>query len=358
MISSVKRVLKSLINKRRVYHRKKAIINSNHKKIQYDYDKAFDFRKKGFSYYEGVLYNLRDNNYKEYINTWESYLPRLSQGEYSVISDDKYLFSLVIGKYFETPISFGLIDNGTIEPLDKELANDNLYDFLISKSGGVIKDRCGCDGFNVYVFKVRDGKLYHLNNQIDPSVLGCIVKKFKKGLIQSLLKQGDFENDIFDQSINTIRMITIRKPNTREHEIVCATQRIGSKSSAPVDNFSQGGYSAIINLDTGELSSITSSSSKDKNMNQLFYDRHPDTGYLIKGKIIPHWGEIKRKIIDVTKKLPFFDYIAWDIVLKNDSIAVIEINMKSSLGNIQVHGGARHSKLGEAYKRMGYLVDN
>ena len=90
-------------------------------------------------------------------------------------------------------------------------------------------------------------------------------------------------------------------------------------------------------------------------MNQIFYDYHPDNGNIIKGRVIPNWQNVKQAIIRVTRQLPFYDYLAWDIVLKDDGIAIVEINMKSSLCVVQVHGGMRESKLGEAYKRMHYI---
>lgn len=355
MLNKVKKIIKRIIRSREKRKDRNNVLSSSHQVMVYKVGKEFDFKKQGFSLYESVLFNLNKNNYRNYISTWEAYQPRYNLSEYHKISDDKYLFSIVFGKYVDTPISYGLINNGTIEPLVADLKKDSLYDFLLEKSGGVIKDRFGYNGYNIYVFRARNNCLFYRGEPISKIDLDEIVSKFNNGLIQSIITQGSFENSIYDKSINTIRIITIRKEKSVEHEVVCAVQRIGSDRCAPVDNFSQGGYSSLVNLETGELGPLTSPMSKDEKMNQVFYDNHPDNGAIVKGKIIPNWFSVKQKVIDLTRKIPFYDYIAWDIVLKDDGIAVIEINMKSSLCVVQVHGGMRNTKMGEAYKRMHYL---
>ena len=355
MFNKVKKIIKQIIRNRGKKKDKINVLSSSHQVMVYKVGKEFDYKKHGFSLYESVLFNLNKNDYHEYISTWEAYQPRYNLSEYHKISDDKYLFSIVFGKYIETPVSYGLINDGIIEPLSPELQKDCLYDFLIKKSGGVIKDRFGYNGYNIYVFKVIDNYLFYRDKQISKTDLDEIVLNFNRGLIQSIITQGAFENSIYNKSINTIRLITIKKEGTVEHEAVCAVQRIGSDRCAPVDNFSQGGYSSLINLETGELGPITSPMSKDAEMNQIFYDKHPDNGIQVKGKIIPNWQNIKQQVVDLTRKIPFYNYVAWDIVLKDDGIAVIEINMKSSLCVVQVHGGMRNTKMGEAYKRMHYL---
>ena len=219
----------------------------------------------------------------------------------------------------------------------------------------MIKDRGGFNGYNVFVFTVKNGTVFCGNEIVDKNALDGIVKSFCNGLIQSVIYQGEFENSLYEKSVNTIRLITVRKKDCVEHEIVAALQRIGCDKTAPVDNFSQGGFSALIDLETGELGPITSAFSKDQEMNQLFYDCHPDNGKKIRGKVIPNWPKIKEEIIDLTRKVPFFDYIAWDVVLKDEGIAVIETNMKSSLDPFQAHYGMRNSKLGDVYRRNGYL---
>lgn len=335
---------------------KEYIINLHHDVTKYG-DNIFDARKYDFSLTESNIYKLNNDNYKEYITTWESYQPRMKQTPYFVISDDKYVFSMIFGKYIDVPKSYGLIRSGHIIPLEEEIDIDNLYEFLLSKNGGVIKDRCGSDGFGIYVLKVVDGKLTYKDKEVTEDEVKKFVSEFKTGIIQSNMIQGSFENEIFDKSINTVRVVSMKKKDGDCHEIVAALQRIGTNRSAPVDNFNQGGGSALINIETGEMGSMTWIDSFDENGKRIFYDVHPDTGSQIKGRVVPRWNEVKEKIEDVTRKLPFFGYIAWDIVIKDDGIALIETNMKSSLNVFQVHGGMRNSYLGQKYREHGFIKE-
>ncbi|MBQ7578742.1 MAG: hypothetical protein IJT21_10820 [Synergistaceae bacterium] len=349
------KLLRKIYSKYKLSKFRNFIVNSHHNISKIDINNIADMRKHGFTFTESQTFDLINNDYREYISSWEAYQPRLKDGRYFPISDDKYLFSLVFGNYVRVPENYALINDGRVIPIKSEKINaNNLYDYLVKLpkgGGGTIKDRGGCDGYNVYVFSSDGENLFYKGEICTREKFAEIINKFKSGIVQEKITQGKFESAIFDKSINTVRIISIRKTKgSGEHEIFAAVQRIGTNISAPVDNFSQGGGSAIINLETGELGSM-----KSITLGQNCYDYHPDTGAKIKGLIIPGWADLKRKIIDLTAKLPFFDFIAWDIVIQDDGFAVIEINMKSTLNLFQIHGGLRNSKLGQKYAEMGYL---
>lgn len=354
----MKHILRKIWQKYRIYMKRKSILNYSHSVYVADKKNVADYRKKGFSLSESAIYDLKNNDYRDYINSWEEYQPRLKGNIYTSISDDKYLFSLVYGKYIETCQTYGLINNGKVVSVSEKVDNVNLYDFLVTLGGGCIKDRQGCDGFEVYVFKSENNQLVYKNNTVGKEQFDKIVKGFNNGIIQNLMKQGSFENSIFDKSINTVRVITMRPKGSYRHEVVAALQRIGNNRSAPVDNFNQGGYSAIIDIDTGTIGRATSLFSQTADGKREFFDNHPDTGSKIAGLKIPNWEELKEILGNTTEKLPFFEYIAWDIVVKDDGFAVIETNMKSSMNVFQIHGGLRNSYLGEKYREHGYLVDD
>ena len=350
------RYISNILNVLNVIRTKRLVLNSNHDVSNYDGFEVADMRKKGFSLSESALYDLKHNDYREYVSTWEAYQPRMRQNPYFILSDDKYLFSMVFGKFIEVPKTYGLIEFGKIIPIDLEGINeDSIYDVIISMNGAVIKDKNGYNGYGVKVFDVKEKKLFLKGKIITKEQLSDILKEYKSGIIQSRIYQGEFENTIFDGSVNTIRVISMRNKNDLRHEIVCATQRIGTKISEPVDNFSQGGLSALIDLDTGELSSATSYFTVDDKNNRIFVDKHPDSNAQIKGLVVPRWEEIKKQLVTLSDKLPYFEYIAYDVVLKDDGIALIEANMKSSIGHIQVHGGVRNALLGQKYREHGYL---
>nr|MCR4719594.1 hypothetical protein [Bacillota bacterium] len=337
---------------------KKTVVNTHHDVTKFNNDADNDYRKQGFSFSESNIYNFKVNDYREYITTWESYQPRCQKNEYSVLSDNKYLLYLTFGKYIKTPKVYGIIRKGRIVGIEKEdLTEDNLYTFIIQNNGAVIKDAEGCDGFNVYVLRVDGDKLWYRGDVVDQAKLLNIVSSFENAVIQEIMLQGEFENTLFPNSINTVRVISVKKKNSDEHEIIGALQRIGNQKSAPVDNFNQGGGSALIDLKTGRLGKMTTVFSVDENNNRIFYSNHPDTGAQIEGKVIPNWDKLSSTISDITTKIPFFKYIAWDFVVQDDGFALIETNLKSSLNVFQIHGGQRNKFLGQKYKEYGYIED-
>ena len=358
ILSGLKKMMVDFYHARQTRAMREMIVNKHHDVSQIDNEEIHDFRKEGFSLAESSVYKLSSANYHDYITTWESYQPRLINNPYFPVSDDKYLFYLVFSHFIKTPKVYALVRNGKVFWLDKEHEGVELGVFFLSKGGGVIKDRGGCDGFGVYVFTVSDdGQLSYRESPVTKEQLDKIVSDCKDGMIQERMEQGSFENEIYDKSVNTIRIVTMKKKGGEEHEIVAALQRVGNDKSRPVDNFNQGGGSCLINVETGKIGPMKSMLYKDAEGDFLELDSHPDSGTMIRGRIIPNWQKIKNQIVDLTRKLPFFECIAWDVVLQDDGIAVIETNMKSSLNVFQIHQPMRNTLLGEKYREHGWLVD-
>lgn len=334
---------------------KKGVLNAHHDVIELE-DGIFDARKYGFSLSESKVYRFPQNDYREYISTWESYQPRFQNSKNILISDDKLLFSLVFQNIVEVPEIYAVIQNGKVHPIGKNVVSaDTLYDFILCHDGGIIKDRGGCDGFGVLSFSVAGGNVFLDGCEIKRAELKERLRKISNAIFQKRLKQGAFENSLYDKTVNTIRIITVKKPDSFEHEVIGALQRIGTSKSYPVDNFNQGGGSALIDLETGRMSAMACAGDIDKDGNQIFYDEHPDSGAQIRGIVIPNWENVKQQVLYIARRVPLFDYVAWDVVLKDDGIAIIETNMKSSLHIFQIHGGMRNTYLGQKYREYGYL---
>ena len=108
-MSKIISFLKKKIKDRKLLKIRSNIVNSHHDVNEYDEKKLADYRKMGFSFSESSLFDLKNNDWRDYISTWESYQPRLIDNSNFIISDDKYLFSLVFGNYVRTPKTICLI---------------------------------------------------------------------------------------------------------------------------------------------------------------------------------------------------------------------------------------------------------
>lgn len=336
---------------------RESAINPKKNAPQVDGRSTVDLRRRGFSLQDSFCYDLKYNDYHEYISTWESWQPRLCETPYFRISDDKYLFACVFGNLIEVPPTYALIESGRVIGVSAhELSAENLYDRLCER-GGVIKDRFGYNGYNVYSFHGESGALYCKGNPVSREEFSGIVRGFSRGIVQGRLEQGSFENAIFDGSVNTIRVISVRGSEDGAHEVIGAVHRFGTCQSAPVDNFDQRGVCALIDIDTGRMGKLAGMYDVDASGRHVFHERHPDTGVQVEGVTIPEWNGLKARIAELTRRLPFFAYVAWDFVVQDGDFALIEINMKSSLYLFQIHRGMRNTLIGEKYRERGYLVE-
>ena len=133
--------------------------------------------------------------------------------------------------------------------------------------------------------------------------------------------QNDFLAQFNPDSVNTIRIVTL---NINERcTVLSAFFRMGSKGSF-VDNFSSGvGYLVGVNKE-GHLSEF----GIDKNFNKIY---KAPTGIDFKGKQIPNYHQIKKQIIDFSKKIPYASLIGWDVTIdRNMNPIVIEVNLDSA----------------------------
>ncbi len=164
------------------------------------------------------------------------------------------------------------------------------------------------------------------------------------------MKQHQYSDDIYDKTVNTIRLITLRDIHTHQFKIFFAVQRIGTSATIPVDNGSRGGLVAKIDLDTGILSEARCLH------NRNVYKVHPDSGASIEGAQIPNWEKIKKQMLELANKMPYMHFIAWDILIMEDGeICIIEANTSSGVNIIQLWGGQRNGELGDFYRYHGVI---
>ncbi len=71
----------------------------------------------GFTSDQYVLYDLKNNNYKDYISEVERWKTRDVDGKYNVLFDDKLVFESFFREYFKIPVNYAWIDHGEIIPL-------------------------------------------------------------------------------------------------------------------------------------------------------------------------------------------------------------------------------------------------
>lgn len=133
-----------LINEARKVYRRLALVKKRYETVNAGKDMpsetnglTADRRRQGFSYWDSFCYELRNNDHRDYISTWEEWQPRKNRTAYFKISDDKYLFSCVFGPYIPVPPTYGLIEQGKL--VDVDIQSRDIYDRLREAGGYSLK---------------------------------------------------------------------------------------------------------------------------------------------------------------------------------------------------------------------------
>ena len=132
-------------------------------------------------------------------------------------------------------------------------------------------------------------------------------------LLEDVAKQHKKISEIYSDSVNTIRIVTLNK------KVVAAFIRFGNLGNI-VDNFNHDGMVTAINIDKG----IIEYPAIDKQKN--IYTHHPATNKKIVGLEIPMWDKVKQLCIDACEITPEIGYIGWDVCVGENEPCLIEGN--------------------------------
>ena len=99
---------------------------------------------------------------------------------------------------------------------------------------------------------------------------------------------------------------------------------MGISSTYPIDNVSQGGLFAFIDVETGILQEAHQIEHPGKIKKVKF---HPESSAQIYGAQVPNWNLIKNSILKTAELVsPLIKIVGWDVVVTNDGFVVIEGN--------------------------------
>ncbi len=293
--------------------------------------------KLGFTGDKYRLYKLDVNDHENYLSDHAAALTRFINYPYGIVLNDKILFEEIVGQYISVPKSYGFIEKGVIHPLQPSVDINNINSIIETckvQGGLVVKPVSGAQGKGVVIIKAKDNKIFANNKRVNRNEIREFLSNLDNCIITEFIKQGEYANSLYQDSTNTMRIVAMMDPKTHKPFIARAAQRIGGKASGGLDNFSIGGYSANINVDTGVLSAAASKAGTEK---LVWYDRHPDNNAPIKGVQVPRWDEIKSKLLNTMEALPYLKYVGWDVVLTDDDIVVIEGNNHPKPRVLQIH---------------------
>jgi hypothetical protein len=291
---------------------------------------------KGFDSNNILLYDLIHKNAKEYLPDSIRYKISLNTNTgYWPILHDKLIFYKFIKDELPTPEILAVIFEGKFLTLSKEF---DIFNILKSDDEYVFKPLQGGKGNGIMFIRKQNDKPCIERGEgcipLNENSLKKLIEKTNQYGIFRYYSQHSLLSCIYPKSANTIRMVTMWDIDKNVPFIFIALLRIGWDGSKPFDNFSQGGLVAKIDENTGLLSEWKR---RSENGSIDEGDIHPNTLEPIKGKIIPHWNNIKNKILNYVEHNSFLDYVGWDILVTENDFVVIEGNHNPDIDLVQVH---------------------
>ncbi|MDD2181333.1 MAG: sugar-transfer associated ATP-grasp domain-containing protein [Bacilli bacterium] len=209
--------------------------------------------------------------------------------------DDKFYFQQLFNEF--TKRDFMLLDNNYEE----------FKSFLKKHKVVIAKPRCGEGGEGIE-------KIVYDPKQNIEDVFNQLVNN-NQLLIEECVTQHEKMNELYDQSVNTLRMFTFIKDG--KSHFLQAVLKLGN--GGIIDNFAGGGMYTILD-DSGKV--IYKAIDKDDNT----YETHPVTNKKIIGFQVPMFDEAVRLVIDASAVVPEVGYIGWDVAISKDGPIIIEGN--------------------------------
>jgi len=146
-----------------------------------------------------------------------------------------------------------------------------------------------------------------------------------KFLAEEFVKQHTKMNEVYDGSVNTIRMV-----NLQEGDVVhalCSFVRFGC--GGVIDGLGGGGMIAAVDVETGKVVTPAINSAGDS------IEKHPLSGVPIVGFQIPHWDKVREITDRAMRAKENINYVGWDIAICEDKVVIIEGNSGPDLGAYQ-----------------------
>lgn len=297
---------------------------------------------KGFLSRSSVLYDLDHNEHGKYVSDLQRVFrtKRMVNPRLQDVINNKFTTHLLLRAMdVRSPELLGLYSRGSVHPFPGDERID-LSRYVASLPVGetvFFKVLAGAEGKNIFALTRTSAETVSVNGEALPlaNAVGLMRRQDRPFIIERGLEQHRVVSTLFPHSVNTVRALTMLDvTNNYEPFIALAVQRIGCRRSAPSDNWSRGGLSARIDLDTGQLTQATRL--PDSNVKEWFA-AHPDTGAQIAGVELPHWRETRELILHSARVLSFMEYVGWDIVIGPDGPLVLEANINTGVNVLQSH---------------------
>lgn len=145
-------------------------------------------------------------------------------------------------------------------------------------------------------------------------------------LAEEIFNQTGSLHEVNPSCLNTVRIFTL---NDGENVyLMCAGVRIGGGKGI-VDNIHAGGMVCELEKETGTIIG------PGYNLRGARFVRHPVTGKLLPGLVVPQWNNVLSTVKKAAMVTPNIGHCAWDVAVSETDVSLIEANEQGNFDLIQ-----------------------
>jgi hypothetical protein len=299
--------------------------------------------RKGFYANRYCYYGLDEHDSRMYVSDYFNLLCHPYNGQYSTLIDNKLYLPIYLQRFSgHVPEYYYLLTSGKAVRLfgdravlakDSREFQDGLVD-IIKKRRCVAKPMDKEGGQGVLVLQAeQDGFL--INNRLcrRDDLLAFMLRQ-DGYVVCEFVNQHSYATALNPTTTNTVRLLTCWDRQTGSPFVAASFHRIGRPHMFGADNGALGGLIASIDLDSGSLGHIA----HREHGPVRYIEEHPDSGVRVYGTTLPHFDRITATVMKMCSELNFISYIAWDIVITEDSFKVLELNSLTDMYGYQLFG--------------------
>ena len=304
----------------------------------------------GYMADQAVIYDFANQDKKQYLSEFDWYKSRYINEPFDAMLNNKLICSEIMKHYLDVPPTLFVKNKKSYHNYVSQ--EHHLAGLLeqVKAQPLYIKPISMGKGSGVHLLEWMDDTFYLDREATTAATITNLLQKMPNWFATPGIAQADYLNTIYDKTSNTIRMITVKDPESQQFKVLFAVQRIGVQASIPVDNGSRGGLVSKIELTTGTLSAAKSIQALGE------HAIHPDSKQPIAGVVIPNWAAMVEEILAVSNQFPYLNFIGWDILPNQQGgLSIVEANTSSGVNIIQIWGPQRYGPLGDFYRAHGVI---
>ena len=148
----------------------------------------------------------------------------------------------------------------------------------------------------------------------------AFVSSARNVIVQPRIRQHPLLQKLSPHSVNTVRIDTLRVGDRWVNSAAVLKAGVGESI---VDNGSAGGVFIGIDVESGKLQPVGRQKPK---FSTEVYDRHPDTGVVFDGFIVPHWHLLRETVAQAAEAMLPLKTLGWDVAITEEGVLLLEAN--------------------------------